>query len=292
MTHPIQPQPDGHPWINPIGGFGDMLMVSGVLKQLVERQPGARFHMVRRSTYTEFFSQHPAIESIGFAPRGAPLARVDYWSMEKLGPGNQRPYQILARGFGLATPIEERLYLPQGELRDPLLHDLIPWGRVNVVIAPASDSPRKMAPFPFWHALTDRLHADGAFVMQVGRFRDVHVRNAYRLTGLTTPGQLAALLRRCDLVITVDNFLMHLAHLLNLPAIVLWGPTRHEIYGYPEQTHFQARRPCGLEGLEECLYSKEKSSADHPYGTRCDQRPPCTELLSLAEVHEAARQRY
>ena len=35
------------PWIDPIGGYGDILMLSGVLQQLVEEDPERRFHLVR-----------------------------------------------------------------------------------------------------------------------------------------------------------------------------------------------------------------------------------------------------
>ena len=97
---------DGIPWINPIGGLGDTLMVSGVLKQVVDRDPSKKFHLVRRINYHGILKGHPAIGQIGFPQKNARIMDVTYWSLETLGPGLQRPYQILARAFGLGTPVE------------------------------------------------------------------------------------------------------------------------------------------------------------------------------------------
>lgn len=244
---------NGIPWINPIGGFGDMLMVSGVLKLVVDSDPSRRYNLIRRTNYLAFLKDHPAIASVGFPPRDAELVGVDYWSKETLGPGNQRPFQVLARSFGLKTPVDETLYVPGGLDDDPVLHDFIPWKDLNIMIAPASDSPRKMMPPHIWHRLVDYLLADGAFVLQAGRLQDQHIKNTYSTLGLTTPRQLLALVNRCDLVITLDNFVMHAAHLVGTRAVVAWGATHHEVYGYPEQTHLQTSKTCDLEKYDDCI---------------------------------------
>ncbi|MBU1570345.1 MAG: hypothetical protein KKE00_07495, partial [Proteobacteria bacterium] len=102
----------GISWINPLGGMGDTLMVSGVLKLVIENDPLRRFNLIRRTSYLSILKGHPAIAEIGYAPQDAMIMGTDYWSKEELGPNNQRAFQILARMFGLPSPIEERLYLP------------------------------------------------------------------------------------------------------------------------------------------------------------------------------------
>jgi len=276
-------------WINPVGGYGDMLMVSGVLKQVLEQDPTRRFNLVRRTRYSIIFNQHEAIAKIGFPQKEEKVLRVDYWAMEKLGPGQQRPYQILARGFGLKTPVEERLYLPGALMEDPFLEHFLPWKKLNIVIAPASDSPRKAMNPLSWHRLVDYFLADGAFVMQVGLLNDQHIRNAYSVRGMTTPHQLIALLRKCDLAIASDNFIMHAAHLIGTPAVVVWGPTPHEVYGYPEQIHLQASPNCDLEKGESCIVSY-KNQGGKLYGTPCplgDRH--CISQIGPEALYEACR---
>jgi hypothetical protein len=280
---------NGYPWINPIGGFGDMLMLSGVLKHVVDHDSSQRYNLIRRTNYLAFLKDHPAIAEIGHPPKGAVMARVDYWSMETLGPRESRPYQVLARGFGLPTPIEETLYLPKGLEDDSLLHNIIPWKKLNVAIAPSSDSPRKMMHPQIWHRLVDYLLADGAFVLQVGRLRDQHIRNTYSILGLTTPHQLIVLLNKCDLVITVDNFVMHAAHLVDANAVALWGATNNEIYGYPEQTHLQTPKSCGLDPYDDCI-GPARNDGGVLYGTPCPEgEMHCLNRITPEEIYEVIK---
>jgi ADP-heptose:LPS heptosyltransferase len=281
--------PNNFSWINPVGGYGDMLMVAGVIRQAAEQVPSRRYNLVRRTRYSIIFENHEAIAQIGYPPKGAQVQRVDYWAMERPGPGLQRPYQILARGFGLQTPIEEKLYLPGALDRDPFLETFLPWKKLNVVIAPASDSPRKVMNPLLWHRLVDYLLAEGAFVMQVGLLHELHIRNAYSVRGMTTPQQLIALLKKCSLVVSSDNFIMHAAHLAGTPAVVVWGPTPHEVYGYPEQVHVQASPNCDLEKGESCIVSY-KNQGGKLYGTPCplgDRH--CISQVRPEEIYEACK---
>ncbi|MGV8119866.1 MAG: hypothetical protein AB2L14_08915 [Candidatus Xenobiia bacterium LiM19] len=59
--------------------------------------------------------------------------------------------------FGLPTPADERLYLPGGFVDDEALHSLIPHARETIIIAPFSESPRKVMHPSRWHALLDML---------------------------------------------------------------------------------------------------------------------------------------
>ena len=241
------------PWINPVGGLGDMLMVSGVLKLVNEQDPSRRFNLIRRTRYTDLFQGHPAIASIDYVPKDAIIMRVDYWSMEPLGPKEHRPFQVLARAFGLATPAEERLFLPGTGDDDITLHTFIPWKKRNILIAPASDSPRKVIDLEVWQRLVERLGDEDTLLIQAGRQGETYIKKAYSLIGLTTPRELLAVVKKCDLVITLDNFIMHAAHLMGTDAVVIWGPTHHQVYGYPEQVHLQCPKRCGLGELEDCI---------------------------------------
>jgi ADP-heptose:LPS heptosyltransferase len=274
-------------WINPIGGMGDMLMVAGVLKQVFDQDHKRRFNLVRRSAYRKIFLGHPAIREIGFPPQGVRIIGTDYWRYE-LNRDVSRPYQILARVFGLPTPIEESLFFPGPIVIDPLLEQKIPFGKRNVIIATNSDSQRKMMATNRWEKLVAQLAIDGFFVIQTGRLYDNRVKHAYSLLGLTSIGELIAIIRRADLVITVDTLAMHVARLTKTPAIVLWGPTDPAIYGYPGQRNLLAAPLCNE--WSECLSARTPKNYGKPcpYGdNQCLNRIPLEEIR--AAVHQATR---
>lgn len=50
----------------------------------------------------------------------------------------------------------------------------------------------------------------------------------FQLAGRTTVGQLAAVIRRCELFVSVDSGPAHMAAALAVPLVVLWGPSRLE----------------------------------------------------------------
>ena len=244
-------------WINPVGGYGDMLMVLGVLKLAFEKKTSQKYKLARRTRYLTIFKEHPAIEYIGFPPKDAKIIRTDYWAKEKLGGGNQRPYQILARAFGLSTPVKETLYLPGKIEVDESLDKIIPWKKKNIIIAPGSDSPRKMMPSTKWESLTEKLIKENFLVIQVGRMFDRHIKGAYSLLGLTTPHQLLGVLKKVDLVITVDNFIMHAAYLSGTKTITIFGPTQPEIYGYSCQIVLRA-------SLDHCKQCDKCLGSEYP----------------------------
>lgn len=239
-----RPPAAGLPWVNPVGGLGDTLMLSGVLKHVVDRDPARRFNLVTRTKYPPLLRGHPAIATIGHPPPDAVLLHTDYWHQPSFGPPESRAYQILARMFGLRPPVPEVLYVPWPVREDdPVLRDRIPWERHNVLLGPTSESPRKQPAPPRWEEIVAGLRAAGLGVVQVGRAHDPYIRGAFDLIGLTRPRDLIGLVHRFDVVLTVDSFLMHAAHLGGVPAVVLWGPTDHRVYGYAGQTHLQAA-PC------------------------------------------------
>jgi hypothetical protein len=252
------------PWINPVGGLGDILMLSGVLKHLYENYKRPCYNLVRRSKQSSLLRCHPAIYKVGFPPKGSRIITNDYWSYERLGGGSQRAYQILARHFDLKTPIEETLYLPMDEGIDHCLFKEIPISDQTIVIAPTSDSPRKMMPAAIWVSIVQLLKDQGCFVIQVGLENDELISGAYSLLGLTTPFQAMNIIARVRGVITIDNFIMHIAHLLKKKAVVIWGPTSPEVYGYDGHKHIRVFR-------DHCCYKNQCLGPEYSqnYAQKC-----------------------
>lgn len=228
-------------WIDPVGGLGDILMLSTTLKKAWEKY-GKKFHMSRRSHYTQFFVGHPAVEEIGNPPEDSDIVCNDYWSRPDFNDVNRKALSIVYKIFGIEDSDDDSLYLPESmdEEATQLLIKNIPWGKKTVAISFSSESPRKMMHPIKWHIIVEKLLAQQCFVIQVGEYGDIPIRGAYSLLGVTTPIQICEIMKHVDLVITPDNFIMHAAKLAEKPAIALFGPTEPERYGYKNHVCLKA----------------------------------------------------
>ncbi len=261
-------------WINPVGGLGDTLMLSGVLKFVLDREPGTRFQLVRRMKYLPFLANHPAISGIGHPPKDATLIGTDYWSTERYRQGG-RAFHSLAEKFDLPLPVAEQLWLPDMEkltYRWPSLPPLRP----RVVFSASTDSPRKKWEMREWADLVARFQQNGWSVIQTGRIHEPYIPGAFSLLGLTSPLELIALLKETDLLISTDSFAMHAAKLVGTPAIILWGPTLSSVYGYKEHLHVSAAKRC-----EPACIGPDQSIQ---YGTPCTQETPCMTSIKADQI--------
>ena len=228
-------------WVNPVGGLGDILMLSTALKRSFDKY-SKKIHLARRSQYTEFFSQHPAIQEIGHPPIGSYIVCNDYWMREDFNNVNNKALDITCKIFGIETCSNDELYLPEIRKNNAtdLLIENIPWRNKNVAIVFSSESPRKMMHPVKWHIIVEKLLAQDCFVVQIGRIGDIAIRGAYSLLGATSPLQIIDILKKVDAVITLDNYVMHAAKLVHTPTIALFGPTEASRYGYNEHICLQA----------------------------------------------------
>ena len=106
----------------------------------------------------------------------------------------------------------------------------------------------------------------------IGRMRQPQA--AHVAVGQTTLGQLAALLRRCRLLISNDSATMHLAAYLGVPVVAIFGPTDPRKYGPIGPTHRIIQRQLRCVPCEASL---------------CRYHHECMEETTPEEVFNAAR---
>ena len=107
--------------------------------------------------------------------------------------------------------------------------------------AGATNGLAKRWPIPHWAALADQLISElGAKVVLTGAASDREITGAILgrmrqtpldFTGKTTIPQLAALLARCDLVISGDSGPLHMAGAVGTPVVAIHGPTDPALSG-------------------------------------------------------------
>lgn len=112
-------------------------------------------------------------------------------------------------------------------------HARVPFGRELVAIHPGTAGPDKLWFPERWAEVADALAGAGASVVITGGPGEEPLAEAVRehmrtpapsLAGQTSLGQLAALLRRADLVLGVDSGPLHLAAAQGARTIHLYGP--------------------------------------------------------------------
>ena len=150
----------------------------------------------------------------------------------------------------------------------------------------------KRWPAAHWAEVADRLHADyGARVVLTGSQSELPIAEAVTramrsrpivLTGQTSIDELAAVLARCDLVLSGDSGPLHMAVALNRPTISVYGPTDPAIsgpYPRPGQTAIVLRTGIGCSPCYNAL-----STAECPYGNT-----DCMHHLTVDRMYQAVR---
>lgn len=107
---------------------------------------------------------------------------------------------------------------------------------------------RRWSPWKFAVVADHAVASHGCKVIVFGEDRESHIARAVsdaissrpiQACGRTTLGQFAALLERCDLVVTNDGGPLHIAVSLKRPTIAIYGPVDEKIYGpYPRGSRF------------------------------------------------------
>lgn len=132
----------------------------------------------------------------------------------------------------------------------------------------------KRWPATHWAELADRLHDElGAAVVLTGSRKELPIADEVVramhtgpivLTGETTVHELAAVLARCDLVLSGDSGPLHMAVALNRPTISVYGPTDPAISGpYPRPGQIAVVLRTGI-GCSPCYNAL--ATAECPYG--------------------------
>ncbi len=164
----------------------------------------------------------------------------------------------------------------------------------NLLIAAhagATNGLAKRWPIPHWAKLADLLMEElGATVVLTGAASDAEIVDAVvgrmrkqpiNLVGKTNVPQLAALLERCDLVISGDSGPLHIAGAVGTPVIAIHGPTDPGLSG-----------PVGKEATVLRLGIWCSPCYDASYWAECRFfNPVCMTGIMPGEVLVAARER-
>jgi ADP-heptose:LPS heptosyltransferase len=117
-----------------------------------------------------------------------------------------------------------------------------------VGIAPYSGWISREWPLNRWKVVTDYLIENhGAILVYLGKNDRPYPWLGFNMSGLTDLRELALLLEQCDLLLTVDNGIMHMAAAVGTPTVAIFGPVlaKYRCSGYHEFISIQSTNCVG-----------------------------------------------
>jgi len=274
-------------WGGTRGFFGSLNELSRFARTLRKR----RFDLVvdlqglLRSGLLSYVTGAP--ERVGFA-NAREMSRLFYNRRVEVPNPDMHAvdrYLLVAKQIGLDTNGPVRFDVPVPKEAERFARDYLASangeGWPVVVLLPVSRWPTKRWPPERFAALADRVaHELGAAVLFLGAADDVplveHIRTQMKqpslsLVGRTTLKRSAALLRWASVVVANDSGPMHLAVVLGVPVVALYGPTS------PERTGPYGGRTRVFRSTRECAPC---------FRSRCDN-PECMRDIAVDDVFGA-----
>ncbi|MFH0911122.1 MAG: glycosyltransferase family 9 protein [Planctomycetota bacterium] len=271
------------------GGLGDVVATEPAVRGLKEQYPGAEIWYACLPEYGELVAGWPMPPDVYLA-----VERRERRDRDAAPDGARRPYLSAFRDFDrvvdLFCPAFQyerarahrtdksrvrlfceaagvRVSAPEQTVTEAREHWAGGWlagrgvraDRPLVGLQPVSCGARRNWPIERWAELSRGLEKIGVEVLVFHTFaRAVRSVRGLKAAGLRL-GELAALAARCDLLVTPDSGLLHLASALGIPTLSLWGSTN------PHAT-------CELYPRAEAIWPRE--SAARPRACRA----PCYSL--------------
>lgn len=247
--------------------LGDAVISSGVLNEVIARQPRARITVVCGPVAASYFEPCPAVERvIVLEKRRFDLHWADLWrrcvlrwwdividlrgsgisfflpcGTRRIMRGGRRPGARIGQLSSVFpdTPIlRPACWSRPGQMR--LAEAILPQGKRYLALAPTANWDGKIWPADRFVALAEALDAQGLQpVVFYGPGASEHARaravldalpDALDLGGDHPLGLVAAFLRRCTLFVGNDSGLMHLAAATGIATLGLFGPSRVSEY--------------------------------------------------------------
>jgi len=244
------------------GGLGDVICLTPVLDTLLGRYPDISITVVTGNEavfrYWDAVKAVPAVREeydCGFLLDD--VLELDY---RRSSPYARKPrVEIYTDVLGMKRIIDPVFRLPFSQ-EDSLFASMVIRRKRDsdrvVGIQVAGASPTRALPMETVRALVEGVVSEGHQVVILHSASvDLDGERVVNLSGRTTLHQLAAVIHRLDLVVTMDSGCMWVAHTTQTPLVAILGPTRpqEKTCYHPNCVSLETNRWIGCESCFESL---------------------------------------
>ncbi|HPQ71543.1 MAG TPA: glycosyltransferase family 9 protein [bacterium] len=284
------------------GGFGDILFLTPLLRELKKRHPTATVAFATAPAYQIVLRHNRDVDRILPLPvSDEQLAQYDFHlhfegTIEAAKDPQLHAVDLMAARAGMTVGEKLPVYAVAPALGKAIKDDF--FARVApvettklIAVQAAASSQVRTYPPPKLAAIVEALAAAGHCCLIFGLARHrlplrEDLKRVIDLTGKTSMELATAMLSFCDLLIAPDSSLVHFAAALNVPTVALYGPfpgTARTRY-YPLCVTLEAQRhcaPCFLHGDEPCPWAQRRSQCWSP----CFDSLPPDLIVETAQRH-------
>ena len=290
-----------HLLISRTGGFGDILFITPVIRELRRKWPACRIEFACPRQYQMIFEGNPDVQRIHGLP--FPLEvyeQADYHlefrgTIEESTDPNLHAVDLFAKhaGLNLMPGGKAPIYTPAparvAAIRLRLIQFGIPADLPWIAVQAQSSSPIRSYPEHFTTKILKKIVKQGCVALVLGTKgnfpKGARMRGVFDLTGRLAMKDSVAALANCAALIGPDSSLVHFAGAMRLPTVALYGPfpgkVRTLYYNRCITLEAQAScAPCFIHGHKPC---------DKALG-RKQTWSPCFETLPPSLVMQALQE--
>lgn len=270
-----------HIWLMRGGGWGDLLMMTPLIRRLQEK--GAIVHVAMGAAHAGIFDGMGVVEDAipidVLTPNMDFIASYEGWIEGHPNAESVHMAQHFADKFDIdlggeykpfyrVTP-EEATWATKTYPRGNKKRTGMQWL--------ASSLYRS---YPHMNKVAEILIDQGCEVFMFGAPKQFKLPDDSPIVNLTQPGltfrQSAAVLQTCDSVIAPDSAMVHVASALDIPCVGLYGAFPAKLRGSGDKFHgIQGMAPCSP-----CFYHANRPT-DFPAGMPCQEKNYCVAINQI-----------